>query len=97
MHWAFKLFMSIMLMVNRIRILRLSRKFRQLFLIQLISLVPALMLYNYWRLHDIKSSGYSVSFWLKPNEYSTYQSRVHFTPIWFPNGSYTPITRILDA
>ncbi|AIQ70266.1 hypothetical protein [Paenibacillus graminis] len=62
-----------------------------------VSYFPEFAYQNYWRLHDIKSSGYSTSFWLKPNEYSTYQSRVHFTPIWFPNGSYTPITRILDA
>ncbi|WP_042196331.1 hypothetical protein [Paenibacillus camerounensis] len=52
---------------------------------------------NYWRLHDLKDRSYSASFWLKPNEFSTYNSRVHFTPIWFPDGPYTPITRVLDA
>lgn len=62
-----------------------------------ISYFPEFAYQKYWRLHDVKVSGYSASFWLKPNEYSTYESRVHFTPIWFPDGSYTPITCILDA
>ncbi|OME10723.1 hypothetical protein [Paenibacillus odorifer] len=62
-----------------------------------ISYFPEFAYKKYWRLHDVKSSEYSSSFWLKPNEYSTYQSRVHFTPIWFPDGFYTPITQIMDA
>ncbi|OME30052.1 hypothetical protein NSS98_22640 [Paenibacillus sp. FSL E2-0274] len=62
-----------------------------------VSYFPEFSYQKYWRLQDVKSSGFSTSFWLKPNEYSTYQSRVHFTPIWFPDGFYTPITRILDA
>ncbi|WP_340397182.1 hypothetical protein NST50_26100 [Paenibacillus sp. FSL E2-0202] len=62
-----------------------------------VSYFPEFAYQKYWRLHDIKSSGYSASFWLKPNVYSTYQSHVHFTPIWFPDGPYTPLTRILDT
>ncbi|MGG4220607.1 hypothetical protein ABEW32_20595 [Paenibacillus jamilae] len=62
-----------------------------------ISYFPEFAYQKYWWLHDVKTPGYSASFWLKPNEYSTYESRVHFTPIWFPDGPYTPITRILDA
>lgn len=62
-----------------------------------ISYFPEFSYQKYWRLHDVKSAGFNASFWLKPNEYSTYNSRVHFTPIWFPNSSYTPITRIIDA
>lgn len=62
-----------------------------------VSYFPEFAYQKYWRLHDIKSSGYNASFWLKPNVYSTYQSRVHFTPIWFPDGHYKPLTRILDA
>lgn len=62
-----------------------------------VSYYPEFNYQTYWRLHHLKSSGLSATFWLKPNDYSTYQSRVHFTPIWFPDGSYTPITRILDA
>ncbi|OME51797.1 hypothetical protein BSK59_19950 [Paenibacillus odorifer] len=62
-----------------------------------VSYFPEFAYQKYWRLQDVKAIGFSSSFWLKPNEYSTYQSRVHFTPIWFPDGFYTPITRILDA
>jgi len=62
-----------------------------------ISYFPEFNYQSYWRLHDLKKSGLNAQFWLKPNDYSTYQSRVHFTPIWYPDGSYTPITRVLDA
>ncbi len=37
-------------------------------------------------------------FAFKPNEYSTYNRGVHFTPIWFPDGKrYTVSTRVWDA
>lgn len=62
-----------------------------------VSYFPEFNYQTYWRLHDLKTGGLSADFWLKPNEYSTYQSRVHFTPIWYPDGSYTPITHVLDA
>lgn len=62
-----------------------------------VSYFPEFGYQTYWRLHDRQIAGNQTSFMLKPNEHSTYQSRVHFTPIWFPDGSYTPITRILDA
>lgn len=62
-----------------------------------VSYFPEFNYETYWRLHDQKTSGTQASFWLKANEDSTYQSRVHFTPVWYPNGPYTPITRILDV
>ncbi|KFN12317.1 hypothetical protein [Paenibacillus macerans] len=62
-----------------------------------VSYFPEFLYQSYWRLHDLKTGGYNVSFWLKPNDFSTYESRVHFTPIWYPDGSYTPITRVMDA
>lgn len=62
-----------------------------------VSYFPEFQYKSYWRLHDLKTGGYDATFWLKSNEYSTYQSRVHFTPIWYPDGSYTPITRVMDA
>lgn len=62
-----------------------------------VSYFPEFHYDTYWRLHDLKTRGLQAEFWLKPNDYSTYQSRVHFTPIWYPDGSYTPITRVLDA
>ena len=48
---------------------------------------------TYWRLLE-KVGGY---FTFKVNPYSTYNHRVHFTPIWFPDGQYTPYTLVLDA
>ena len=40
----------------------------------------------------------SVSFTFKDNEFSTYNRKVHFTPIWYPDGSaYTVYTYIIDA
>ena len=29
--------------------------------------------------------------------FSTYNRRTHFTPIWYPDGSYTPYTWLLDC
>ncbi|GIO47389.1 hypothetical protein [Paenibacillus azoreducens] len=62
-----------------------------------VSYFPEFNYRTYWRLHDSKTSGLKADFGLKPNDFSTYQSRVHFTPIWYPDGFYTPITRVLDA
>lgn len=62
-----------------------------------VSYFPEFNYQTYWRLHDLKTNGWNANHWLKPNDFSTYQSRVHFTPIWYPDGSYTPITRVLDA
>ena len=52
---------------------------------------------NYWRLLDRTSDGYSGKFEFKKNKYSTYNRRVHFTPIWMPDGSYTPYTFLFDC
>ncbi len=52
---------------------------------------------NYWRLLDRTSGGYSGKFEFKKNKYSTYNRRVHFTPIWMPDGSYTPYTFLFDC
>lgn len=37
---------------------------------------------SYWRLLDILSDGYNSVFNFKPNIYSSYNHRVHFTPVW---------------
>lgn len=51
----------------------------------------------YWRLLSC-SGGTSASFAFKPNEYSTYNRNVHFTPVWYPDGTaYTVYTYIIDA
>ena len=33
----------------------------------------------------------------KTNEYSTYNERAHFTPVWFPDGPYVAYAEVLDA
>lgn len=51
----------------------------------------------YWRLLSC-SGGSTATFAFKPNEYSTYNRNVHFTPVWYPDGTaYTVYTYIIDA
>lgn len=52
---------------------------------------------SFWRLLERTMRGYSSRFEFAPNEYSTYNRRTHFTPIWLPNGSYTPYTWLIDC
>lgn len=52
---------------------------------------------TYWRLLEASISGRSSELRFKPNPYSTYNRRTHFTPIWYPDGSYTPYTWLLDC
>ena len=52
---------------------------------------------TYWRQLERTRGGYSSLFEFKPNTYSTYSRRTHFTPIWFPDGSYTPYTWLIDC
>ena len=52
---------------------------------------------NYWRLLEAEISGRSTTFQFKANPYSTYNRRTHFTPIWYPDGSYTPYIWLLDC
>lgn len=47
-----------------------------------ISYYPEFNYQNYNRILEKMSTGYSASFKLKSNKYSTYNQRVHFTPIW---------------
>lgn len=49
---------------------------------------------TYWRLLESGSGG---SFGFKENKYSTYNNRTHFTPIWYPDGTYTAYTWALDC
>ena len=52
---------------------------------------------DYWRLLDRTANGYSAQFQFKTNRYSTYNRRVHFLPIWYPNGQYTVDIYLQDA
>ena len=52
---------------------------------------------NYWRLLSC-SGGNPATFAFKANEYSTYGRNVHFTPVWYPDGTnYTVYTYVIDA
>jgi len=52
---------------------------------------------NYWRLLEAEISGRSTTFQFKANPYSTYNRRTHFTPIWYPDGSYTPKMKLSES
>ncbi len=52
---------------------------------------------SFWRLLKQTRSGYNAEFEFASNKYSTYKRRTHFTPIWIPDGSYTPYTYLEDC
>ncbi len=62
-----------------------------------VTYFPEFSYQTYWRLLEGMSGGYSAHFEFKVNPYSTYGRRTHFTPIWYPDGSYTPHTWLLDS
>ena len=62
-----------------------------------VSYFPAFGYDMYWRLLSC-NGGLNATFAFKPNEYSTYNRNVHFTPVWYPDGTdYTVYTYIVDA
>lgn len=62
-----------------------------------VTYFPEFRYETYWRLLERTQAGYSSKFEFKSNQYSTYKRRTHFTPIWFPDGSYTPYTWLIDC
>lgn len=52
---------------------------------------------SYWRLLDLTQSGNPSALQFKTNKYSTYNRRVHFTPIWYPDGKYDMSIYAFDA
>jgi hypothetical protein len=62
-----------------------------------VSYFPEFSYNTYWRLLDQIVSGYNATLELKQNKYSTYNLRVHFTPPWFPNATYTTYTQVIDT
>jgi len=62
-----------------------------------VSYFPEFNYNTYWRLHDRITSGYNATLELKQNKYSTYNRRVHFSPVWFPDTTYTTYTWLIDA
>lgn len=61
-----------------------------------VSYFPEFNYTTYWRLLDRLSSGKTSRFQFAENIYSTYKQRVHFSPVWFPDGSYTVNTHVMD-
>jgi len=62
-----------------------------------ISWFPEFGYNTYWRLLDLINRGYSSRLEFTQNLYSTYDQRVHFVPVWYPNGEYNVYTWLLDA
>lgn len=62
-----------------------------------VTYFPEFQYQGFWRLLDRMGSGYSMSHEFKVNRYSTYGRRTHFTPIWYPDGNYTPYTWLIDC
>jgi hypothetical protein len=62
-----------------------------------VTYIPEFQYKSFSRLLDRSGSSYSPTFEFKKNEYSTYNCRTHFTPIWMPDGSYTPYTWLIDC
>lgn len=58
-----------------------------------ITYFPEFKYDTYWRLLDARGYG---EFAFKENKYSTFNSRVHFTPLWFPDGRYSVYSEIID-
>lgn len=61
-----------------------------------VSYFPEFNYTTYWRLLEQLSSGKTARFQFAENIYSTYKQRVHFSPVWFPDGSYTVNTHVMD-
>ena len=60
------------------------------------SVFPEFQYQTYLRLLQ-RSGGQSAKFIFKPNEFSTYDRTVHFTPLWFPDATdYTIYTQVWD-
>lgn len=62
-----------------------------------VTYFPEFQYQGFWRLLDRMGNGYSMTHEFKVNRYSTYGNRTHFTPIWYPDGSYTPYTWLIDC
>ena len=62
-----------------------------------VTFFPEFRYEGFWRLLDRDISSRHSRFAFKDNPFSTYNRPTHFTPIWYPNGSYTPYTYLLDC
>jgi hypothetical protein len=62
-----------------------------------VTYFPEFTYKTYWRLLDLTADGDSSTFAFRNNIYSTYNRKVHFTPLWFPDGKYTAYIYLEDA
>ncbi len=62
-----------------------------------VTYFPEFRYQSYWRLLERSGGGLGTQFEFARNRYSTYNRRTHFTPIWMPDGSYTPYTYLMDC
>lgn len=62
-----------------------------------VSWFPEFKYNTYWRLLERTGGSYMAQLEFRRNSYSTYNQRAHFTPVWYPNGTYTVYTWLLDA
>lgn len=62
-----------------------------------VTYFPEFQYKGFWRLLERTVKGYHSTFEFRKNPYSTYNRRTHFTPIWMPDGSYTPYTWLIDC
>lgn len=58
-----------------------------------IAYFPEFQYQNFWRVLEKIGSG---SFEFEKNIYSTYNNRVHFTPVWYPDESYLVYAELID-
>ena len=58
-----------------------------------ITYFPEFKYKSYWRALDLVGYG---EFDFQQNKYSTYNSRVHFTPLWMPDGKYSVYGEVID-
>lgn len=59
-----------------------------------VTYFPEFYYKTYWRLLERTSAGVLE---FRKNKYSTYNNRTHFTPVWYPDGTYTVYTWAIDC
>lgn len=52
--------------------------------------------YSLFKDLELTLSGFTMNAKLRPNKYSTYNARLHFTPVWFPDGYFTMYGKAMD-
>lgn len=62
-----------------------------------ITKFPEFQYETYSRLLERTIGGLNAKFEFKKNLYSTYNRRVHFSPVWYPDGAYTAHTYVMDC